>query len=130
MSAEGPLWFEGKQITPAQVDNAYYLAMESMSMLNKNAAELMIQYKCHGGTDITGFGLLGHAQNLATAQHSKVDLIIEAIPVIEHMTTKVDGMFDFKVIDGYSAETSGGILAMIESSVVDDLVREAKEKYK
>lgn len=44
--------------------NAYYLAMESMSHLNMNSAKLMMKHGAHGATDITGFGLLGHAQNL------------------------------------------------------------------
>ena len=46
---------------------AYYMAMESMAHLNKNTATLMKKYGCHGATDITGFGLMGHAQNLAIA---------------------------------------------------------------
>ena len=41
--------------------------MESMATLNMNAAKLMKKYKSHGATDITGFGILGHSQNLATA---------------------------------------------------------------
>jgi selenide,water dikinase len=32
-----------------------------MAYLNKNAAKLMKKYKSHGATDITGFGILGHA---------------------------------------------------------------------
>jgi selenide,water dikinase len=57
--------------------------MESMATLNKNAAELMLKYKSRGGTDITGFGLLGHTQNLASAQINDVDLVIENIPIID-----------------------------------------------
>lgn len=57
--------------------------MESMATLNKSAAELMLKYKSHGATDITGFGLMGHAQNLASAQVNEVDLIIENVPVID-----------------------------------------------
>lgn len=40
---------------------AYHLSMESMATLNNNAAKLMMKYKAHGATDITGFGILGHA---------------------------------------------------------------------
>lgn len=43
----------------------------------------MLKYKSHGATDITGFGLMGHAQNLASAQVNEVDLIIENVPVID-----------------------------------------------
>jgi len=54
-------------VTEWEAKNAYHLALESMAHLNRNTASLMKKYKCHGGTDITGFGLLGHAQNLASA---------------------------------------------------------------
>lgn len=38
-----------------------------MATLNKYAASLMKKYDAHGSTDITGFGILGHAQNLVEA---------------------------------------------------------------
>jgi len=57
------------------------MAMESMATLNASAATLMLKYSSHGATDITGFGLLGHAKNLATAQHSEIDLVFEKLPV-------------------------------------------------
>jgi hypothetical protein len=38
-------------------------------------------------------------------------------------------MPDFKLMQGYSAETSGGILTMIRKSEAQDFVNEAKEKY-
>ena len=57
-----------------------------MSLLNKNTAKLMMKYECHGGTDITGFGLLGHAQNLASVQMKHpVDFIIHSLPIIDKM---------------------------------------------
>jgi len=40
-----------------------------MQRLNKNAAELAVTARLHGGTDITGFSLLGHAWELAEASH-------------------------------------------------------------
>jgi selenide,water dikinase len=51
-------------VTPEEAIRAYHLGIESMAHLNKNTAKLMKKYECHGATDITGFGLLGHAQNL------------------------------------------------------------------
>lgn len=39
--------------------------MESMAHLNINAAKLMMKYKSHGATDVTGFGIMGHTTNLA-----------------------------------------------------------------
>jgi len=51
-------------ISSDRAKEAYFMAVESMGILNRNAAYLMNKYKCHGATDITGFGIRGHAQNL------------------------------------------------------------------
>jgi selenide,water dikinase len=51
-------------------------AVASMLTLNRRAAELAAQVEVHGVTDITGFGLLGHAAELA--RNSGVALRIEA----------------------------------------------------
>ena len=47
-------------------------AIASMLTLNRQAAELAAQVTIHGATDITGFGLLGHADEIA--RHSAVGL--------------------------------------------------------
>jgi len=41
--------------------------MESMATLNKNSSTLLHKYNSNGATDITGFGIKGHTQNLASA---------------------------------------------------------------
>lgn len=51
-------------------------AVASMLRLNKVAAEVAQQVEVHGVTDITGFGLLGHAAELA--RNSDVGLRIDA----------------------------------------------------
>jgi selenide, water dikinase len=40
-------------------------AVDSMRMLNKRAAEIVGRFRTHAVTDITGFGLLGHAREMA-----------------------------------------------------------------
>ena len=55
--------------------------------------------------------------------------MIENIPVIEQMGRKIEGMPDFKLMQGYSAETSGGILTMISKSKAQDFINEAKDKF-
>jgi selenide,water dikinase len=42
-------------------------AIAWMSRLNKAAGELAVEFGVRGGTDITGFGLLGHANEMAQA---------------------------------------------------------------
>jgi selenide,water dikinase len=39
-------------------------AIDSMALLNKLAGSMLIDYSVHAATDVTGFGLLGHAAEL------------------------------------------------------------------
>jgi selenide,water dikinase len=48
-------------ISNEDAEEAYFKSVESMATLNKNGASLMNKYECHGATDITGFGIKGHA---------------------------------------------------------------------
>lgn len=48
----------------------------SMTTLNDVAAEAMIEARVRCATDVTGFGLVGHALNIARA--SNVDLVLDA----------------------------------------------------
>lgn len=58
-------WTKSQElVTYEEAKEAYYTSIESMCRLNMESARLMKKYECHGATDITGFGLLGHAQNL------------------------------------------------------------------
>jgi cysteine desulfurase len=58
-------------------------AINIMSTLNRNAAEVMLEVGAHACTDVTGFGLLGHLKEMTRA--SKVDAVIYAskVPVIK-----------------------------------------------
>lgn len=93
------------------VRKAYQRAMFSMARLNRTAARLMHKYNAHGATDVTGFGLLGHAQNLARVQKNEVGFVIHNLPIIAKMAavSKACGNM-FGLIQGHSAETSGGLL--------------------
>lgn len=75
---------------------AYNTAMYSMARLNQNAARLMHKYGkvllfiyllmyliitgCHGATDVTGFGILGHLRNLAGNQKQDVSFCLHSLP--------------------------------------------------
>ena len=54
-------------------------AIASMLTLNRRAAEEMLRFDVHGCTDVTGFGLIGHAREMALA--SKVTLEIASYRV-------------------------------------------------
>ena len=44
-------------------------SVDSMLRLNREACEEMLQCEVHGCTDVTGFGLLGHAREMADASN-------------------------------------------------------------
>eukprot|EP00658_Telonema_sp_P-2_P049534 TRINITY_DN37682_c0_g1_i1.p1 TRINITY_DN37682_c0_g1~~TRINITY_DN37682_c0_g1_i1.p1 ORF type:complete len:331 (-),score=89.92 TRINITY_DN37682_c0_g1_i1:355-1347(-) len=91
--------------------NAMHAAVESMGRLNRNAAKCMIKYGAHAATDVTGFGILGHAQNLSENQQAEVGIEIHTLPTIAGMAAVNDACgIDFKLKEGYSAETSGGLM--------------------
>ncbi len=52
----------------------------SMSILNKKAAEALQSYQVNAVTDITGFGLLGHAFEMAKGSHVTLTLSYSSIP--------------------------------------------------
>ncbi len=58
-------------------------AVRVMKMLNKNASEAMVAVGAHACTDITGFGLLGHAYEMASG--SNVTMVIDRgkVPIID-----------------------------------------------
>lgn len=102
-----------------------HAAVCSMARLNRHAGSLMLKHHAHAGTDVTGFGILGHAQNLMDNQSRPVGMEIHTLPCIAN-TAKVEesGILDFRLIKGYSAETSGGLMICMRE---EDAVAYCKE---
>ena len=128
------------------VDEAHLAAaVESMSRLNRNAALLAQEHDVRAMTDITGFGLAGHA--LEMAKLSGVDFAINLrdlrlLPGAE--THAKDGVFpggmnrnadyygqwvrlETQLADWqrgllYDPQTSGGLLMAVAPDKVDDLL--------
>ena len=48
--------------------------IESMATLNRAACEAMLEVGVHAATDVTGFGLLGHAHEMAEASGCAVEI--------------------------------------------------------
>lgn len=59
------------------------MATQVMAALNKDAAEAMQEVGVHSCTDITGFGLLGHAGELARGSGVAVTVYSSQVPVLE-----------------------------------------------
>ena len=57
-------------------------ATESMTALNRASAEVMVQFGARAATDVTGFGLIGHAQQLARASGVQAAFDWDAIPLL------------------------------------------------
>ncbi|XP_053799842.1 selenide, water dikinase 1 isoform X1 [Vidua chalybeata] len=98
-------------VTQEDVELAYQEAMMNMARLNRTAAGLMHTFNAHAATDITGFGILGHAQNLAKQQRNEVSFVIHNLPVLAKMAavSKACGNM-FGLMHGTCPETSGGLL--------------------
>jgi len=126
-------------------------AVAAMTTLNDRAAEAMLAAGAHAATDITGFGLLGHAENVARA--SRVRLIFDspAVPFMKRVLELIAAgivpggtrhnaqthatFTDFapsvpeEVRIGLSdAQTSGGLLISIARENLAMLVRELSDR--
>jgi len=53
----------------------------SMTTLNKRASELMVEAGCHACTDVTGFGLLGHACGMVEDSALGIEVSLSSIPL-------------------------------------------------
>jgi len=95
--------------------------------LNRDAARLMHKYHVHAGTDVTGFGILGHADNLAQNQKASVRFVIDRLPCIASTMKAADKHPVFKLREGYSAETSGGLLIALSADEAEGYCKEIEE---
>ncbi|OYT15864.1 MAG: selenide, water dikinase SelD [Bacteroidetes bacterium 4572_77] len=139
----------GKKIGEAK-DQDYQAALDNMKQLNKIAAELMQKYDVKSATDITGFGLLGHALRMAQASRTSFYIETTKIPYLKgayelaemgclpgacfrnqefveelcHISSKVDYNHKMLTLD---AQTSGGLLMAVKKEDKDKLIMELKK---
>ena len=120
-----------------------------MSTLNKYAGEASRAFHLHGCTDITGFGLLGHAAEMIANKAVTLELWSASVPVLpkalELATMGIipagayrnrDYVGDKVLVEGslaqsledvlYDPQTSGGLLFSVESSEVRSLLASLK----
>ena len=83
--------------------------IESMAHLNRAAAEAMVEVGVHAGTDITGFGLLGHAHEMALGSGLAAEIRLDSVPVFPHALDYAADM----VLPGRAAD----VLAFLASFV-------------
>jgi selenide, water dikinase len=113
---------EGKELLadlPADlVEAAVNQAIEGMITSNKPVAEAMQKVPVHAATDVTGFGLRGHAANMAVL--GKVDIVIDNLWVIRG-TPMLAEIFGYPLLTGEAKETAGGMLISVAKENAEEL---------
>ena len=54
-------------------------SIRQMLTLNRRACEAMLAYDVHGCTDVTGFGLIGHAREMAVASGVTLEIAVDRL---------------------------------------------------
>ncbi|XP_002134485.2 inactive selenide, water dikinase-like protein [Drosophila pseudoobscura] len=100
-------------VSEEDVRGAYQQAVKTMCRLNRQASNLMHVHNAHGAMAVSGFGILHHANKLASLQKKPVSFVIDTLPVISKMAAAAKAStVDDKcpLLQGLSVETSGGLL--------------------
>jgi len=93
-------------------------AVRLMTFSNLEVAQAMREVGVNAATDVTGFGLLGHAGNVSSL--SGVDVVIDQIPVIRG-TLRLAEFFGHRLSSGFGAETAGGMLISVDHDRAEEL---------
>jgi len=122
-----------------------------MKLLNNSGADIMKKYGVKGATDITGFGLAGHALKMARASSVSITLNLGRLPLIgstyaltdhgcipgaafrnleyveneAHVEDNLD--YNLKMI-AFDAQTSGGLLMAVSAEKADEVISELHNK--
>ena len=125
------------------------LAYRLMTTLNKSARDVMVKYRVHACTDVTGFGLLGHVCEMAQGSDVDVELHVGDIDLIPEAASLAQmgilpaGMYrnrtfaEPEVEPGetelwqqdmlYDPQTAGGLLMAVDPADAEALYQELKE---
>jgi selenide,water dikinase len=134
------------ELAEDEVDaDLYKQATESMMALNRAASEAMVACDAEAATDITGFGLLGHSQEMAEASGVALRFRLESIPflpgvretagqgVVDPGVAMNESSFtdsvewDESIVEGdrnllWGSESSGGLLVAVPDDCVERFV--------
>ena len=131
-------------------DDVYDEAIHYMKLLNAKGAMIMNKYHVKAATDITGFGMLGHAYKMALASKVSMRIFSDNVPAMKHVLELAEMgcipgagfrnkeyseefcRFD-KSVDYnhkmllFDAQTSGGLLIAAKPEFADDIVSDLKQ---
>jgi selenide,water dikinase len=122
-----------------------------VAALNRKAIEAAVKFNVHACTDVTGFGVLGHALELARGSGTQIDLIYQNLPFYPNAlrmyrkgeTTGsnkanrrlAEGAWEMAVHRSaaevellFDPQTSGGLLLAVPDSQADDLISRLKKE--
>ena len=121
-------------------------AVRVMSTLNKYARDVAKEFRIHSCTDVTGFGLAGHALEMAEGSGKTLVIDTEKLPVMkgvseyaqmglipagayrnrEYAGARVDSRVDRSWIEDvvYDPQTSGGLLLAVHPEDVPELLNQ------
>lgn len=117
-------------------------AMEQMATLNLAASRSLVELEVHAATDVTGFGLIGHACEMADGANLTLELVAREVPVFpgalelaragivsgggkcarrdRAAQVEVDATVDDALAAlAFDAETSGGLLVALPEHQLD-----------
>ena len=119
-------------------------AVESMLALNKEGAEILPTFPVHAVTDITGFGLLGHAVEMAEGSQVGMTFYTAQVPALAHSlalaakglaggsrdnqlflepkVTIASGVDPARANLLFDAQTSGGLLIAVAAAEAEALL--------
>lgn len=132
-------------------DELTEVVIRQMKELNKEASEIMVAHNVLSATDVTGFGLMGHAFEMAKASNVTIRFEADKLPIIDGVLelagdgvvpggTKdnidfMDGRYSFSDnIDNnlksllFDPQTSGGLLIAVAENNCESLEKALKEK--
>jgi selenide,water dikinase len=132
-------------------EEAIQKTVESMGTLNRAASEWMKRFGAHACTDITGFGFIGHALEMATASHVGIVVQAKTVPVFpeameyaklgllpggaysnrDFFSCRVEmdpGVLPLLADIFYDPQTSGGLLISLPSGEAEELVAALKKE--
>ena len=127
-------------------DRSVAQSIECMSTLNKKAAELMTEVEVHACTDVTGFGLLGHACEMIEGEDVGMVIHPSVVPLLPgtedfaamglipggtirnrdfrlSMIDRAAEISDEKLLILFDAQTSGGLLVSVPGPKVHALLK-------
>jgi len=119
--------------------------VETISTLNNTASDVLRAYHPRAVTDVTGFGLAGHAFEMAKGTDVQMNIDVEALPIMnESLNMYKRGMstgsndFNRRLVSDHTAfhgglprwheeilfdpQTSGGLLAALPESEAQDVI--------